>query len=74
VQPKVLVPALLSRMKQGYDMVRISGFRVRGRDVGPLLKVTAQTTQTEIALLIGPHVLLGDDVVDLMRKNGGALR
>jgi hypothetical protein len=74
LQLKVLVPALLSRMKQGYNVVRISGFRVRGRDIGSLLEVTTQTTQAEIAPLIRPHVLLGDDVIDLMWKNGGALR
>lgn len=34
----------------------------------------AQATQAEIALLIGPHVLLGNNMIDLMRENGRALR
>jgi hypothetical protein len=33
-----------------------------------------QATQAKIALLIGPHVLLGDDMIDLMRQKGSALR
>jgi hypothetical protein len=32
----------------------------------------AQTTQAQITLRIRPHVLLGNDVVDLMWKNGGS--
>ena len=72
-QLKVNVPALLARMKQGHDVVRTPGFRVRRRNVGPLFQVTAQATQAQITLLIGPHVLLGDDMVDLMGENGRPL-
>jgi hypothetical protein len=61
------VPALLARMKQRYDVVDAPGFRVCGGDVGPLFQVAAQATQAEIALRIGPQVLLGDNMVDLMR-------
>src|SRR5262249_17411198 len=73
-QLKVSVPALLTRMKQRHDAVGTPGFRVCRRDVGTLFQVTAQATQAEIALLIGPHVLLGDNMIDLMRQQGGALR
>ena len=34
----------------------------------------AQATQAQIVFLIRPHVLLGDDVVDLMRQKRGSLR
>jgi len=72
-QLKVYVPALLARMKQGHDEVCTPGFRVCRRNVGPLFQVTAQVTQAQITLLIGPHVLLRNDMVDLMGQNGSSL-
>ena len=71
---KVLLPPLLPGMKEGDDAVLALVFRVRRRDVGTLLEVTAQATQAQITLLIRTHVLLGDDMVNLMRKNGRSLR
>jgi hypothetical protein len=41
---------------------------------GSLLEVTAQAPQAEITPLIRPYVLLGDGMIDLTRKNGGALQ
>src|SRR5438552_15856883 len=61
-------------MKQSHDAVGTPGFGVCRRDVGALSEVTAQATQAEIALLIGPHVLLGDNMINLMWQQGGALR
>jgi hypothetical protein len=66
-QLKMGMPALLARMKQGHNAVGTPGFRVCGSDVGPFFQVTAQATEAEIALLIGPQVLLGDNMIDLMR-------
>jgi hypothetical protein len=34
----------------------------------------AQATQAKIALLIGSHVLLGNNMIDLMWQNGRTLR
>jgi len=36
--------------------------------------MTAQAAQAEIALLIAPRMLLGDNVIDLMRQDGCLLR
>jgi hypothetical protein len=43
-------------------------------NVRTLFQVTAQATQAKIALLIGSQVLLGDNMIDLVRQQGGALR
>jgi hypothetical protein len=71
---KVGLPALLARMKQGHDAVHTPRFRVRRCDIGTLFQVAAQATHAEIALIIGPHVLPGDNMIDLMRQKGGVLR
>ena len=34
----------------------------------------AQATQAEIALRIGPQVLLGNNMINVMRQQGGTLR
>src|SRR5215467_16134471 len=68
------MPALLARMKQGHDAIGTHSFWVRGGNVGPLFQVAAQATEAEIGLLIGPHMLLGDNMINLMWQQGGALR
>src|SRR2546430_5899698 len=68
------MPALLARMKQGHDAIGTPSFWVRGGNVGPLFQVAAQATEAEIGLLIGPHMLLGDNMINLMWQQGGALR
>src|SRR5262249_46219806 len=74
LQLKVGVPALLARMTQRHDVVGAPGCRIRGCNVRTFFQVTAQATQAKIALLIGLQVLLGNNMIDLMRQQGGASR
>lgn len=63
VEREVLAPALLPRMKQTNDIARRW---IHGRDVRPLLEVTAKAAQAQVGLVVGTLVLTGDDMVDVM--------
>jgi hypothetical protein len=71
---KMILPAVFTRMKQSNKIVFVSAFRIYRRDVWPLLQIAMQTTEAKITVVIGSVMLLGDNVIDLVRKNGGSLR
>ena len=63
----MFLPVLFPGMKQSHNVVFVCSFRIYRCDIWTLLEITAQATQAEIAHLIGPQVLLGDNMIDLMR-------
>lgn len=64
---KMILPAVFARMKQSNEFMLVTAFRICRRDIGPLFQVTAQATEAKIALVISSAMLLGDNVIDLVR-------
>jgi hypothetical protein len=71
---KMFLPAVFTRMKQSNKVVSVSAFRIYRCDVWSLLQIAMQATEAKITVVIGSATLLGDDVIDLMRQDGGSLR
>src|SRR5262249_51385273 len=62
---KMAVPAILARVEQAHDP---SGLRVQGGDVWTLVAVAEETGEGEILFDGGAVLLLGDDMINRVRK------
>lgn len=67
---EVISPCVVPGMKQGHDKI---GPWIYRSDIGTLLQVASDATQTQVIFIICSMVLAGNDVVDLMRQNRGLL-
>lgn len=70
-ESEVLSPRLTPGIVQRHDE---AGFGINRRDVGPLLQVAADATETQVRRIVRTKVLLPDDVVDLMGQDRCVLR
>jgi hypothetical protein len=71
VEGEVLPPPLAPRVKEGDNE---ASFGIDGGEVRSLLLVAPDAAQTEVVDVIGPLVLLSDDMIDLMREDRRFLR
>jgi hypothetical protein len=60
-------------MKQRDNLILGSRDRIGRRDIEALFEVTAEAAQAQIPLIIRAEMLSGNDVVDLMGEDRGAL-
>lgn len=67
LKAKMILPVLFTRMKQSNKIAFVSGFRIYRRDVWPLVQIAMQATEAKITVVIGSAMLLGDDVIHLVR-------
>jgi hypothetical protein len=64
---KMIQPTLFARMKQRNKIVFVSGFRIGRCDVWPFLEIAMQAGKAKITVVIGTAMLLGNNVIDLVR-------
>ena len=62
----MLAPVVLPRMKQRHDF---STDWVDAGEIRAFARIAAQTGEGEIGFLLGPLMLLGDDVIRLKRQD-----